>query len=248
MASVPDASSDTVFHLEHPGETDWQNENDELVEDESDEDDASLEAFDDDVHGQHDVEPTIDDLPIHDRSGVEPAIEDEPELEAAGDESDEDDYDYDWDVKEQLFGNLEQIQRSGKFYSFFQPDSSAPNPGLEIDGRGFGLPLHEHDALAIISKCHRAPYGKGTETIVNESYRKTWEIDATRIQLRHPAWPAELEKIVKTACDGMGIAGGTSAVEAQLYKLLVYEEGAMFKQHKESVPPCALCMSRANAI
>lgn len=151
--------------------------------------------------------------------------------------TDEDDYDEDWDVREQLNTDLSLIKRTGKAYAYFRPTPCAPNPGLEIAGlRRFGMPLQPQDISEIIAASHRAPYGKGTETIVNEAVRKTWEIDGDRINLRHPAWPDELNKIVATACDQLGVAGGINAVEAQLYKLLVYEEGAMFKPHKELVP------------
>lgn len=172
---------------------------------------------------------------------VEDEMNDDRDVDGEDSESnansdDSDLVDEDWDVREQLNTDLSLIQRTGDFYAYFRPSPEAPNPGLEIEGlRRFGMPLQEHDIHAIIAECHRAPYGKGTETIVNEAVRKTWEIDGHKIKLRHPAWPAELEKIVSTACDQLGVAGGTSVVEAQLYKLLVYEEGAMFKPHKESV-------------
>jgi hypothetical protein len=71
--------------------------------------------------------------------------------------------------------------------------------------------------------------------MVDENVRKTWEIDGSRVQLLHPQWPAALEKIINIACGHMGIPGGTDVVEAQLYKLLIFEKGAIFKPHKEYV-------------
>ena len=40
-------------------------------------------------------------------------------------------------------------------------------PGLEVTGLGpVALPLTENAAKELITRCHQAPYGKGTETVV----------------------------------------------------------------------------------
>jgi hypothetical protein len=138
------------------------------------------------------------------------------------------------DVAKALQVNFGRIEKPGQYFAKFK--SEMLNPGLAIGGlRKFGMPLTEHDVKAIIAESHKAPYGKGTETMIDENVRKTWEIDGRQISLLHPQWPAALDKIVNTACEQMGISGGTNAVEAQLYKLLIYEKGAMFKPHKEYV-------------
>lgn len=177
---------------------------------------------------------------FHD-ANEEESVDDSTDEEESGDDSTAEDY---WDsdmVRGCLDTDLSKIKRSGKFYAWFKPSPGASNPGLEIEGlRRFGMPLQEHDIKDMIAESHRAPYGKGTETIVNEAVRKTWEIDGNRVKLRHPAWPEEFNKIVSTACGQLGVVGGVDAVEAQLYKLLIYEEGAMFKPHKEYVPPSLL--------
>jgi hypothetical protein len=107
---------------------------------------------------------------------------------------------------------------------------------LRIEGRQFGLPLSDFDVKAIIAKSHRAPCGKGAETLANEEVHRNWEIDGRRIKLRHPNWPTVLDGIVSKVCKDLQIAGGTAAVDAQLDRLLVHEEGAMSKPHKELVP------------
>jgi hypothetical protein len=136
------------------------------------------------------------------------------------------------DVRDSLKTQFERIENPGRFYATFQ--SEGLNPGLAIGGlRKFGSPLVEHDVRAIIAESHKAPYGKGTETLVDEEVRKTWEIDGRQISLLHPQWPDALEKIIDATCEQMGIPGGGTAVEAQLYKLLIYENGAMFKPHRE---------------
>ena len=109
------------------------------------------------------------------------------------------------------------------------------NPGLEIDGLGkFGVPLSESEISRIITSSRQAPFGKGSDTIVDTSVRKTWEIDASRINLRHPKWKCQQDGILEEACDRLGIPKGSNYVRAELYKLLVYGEGAMFKPHKDT--------------
>ena len=109
------------------------------------------------------------------------------------------------------------------------------NPGLQIEGLGtFGMPLSPPEIQRIIHHSKRAPFGKGEQTIVDESVRKTWEIDACKLGLNHPKWrPREMD-ILEQACNELGISKGAEYVEAQLYKLLVYEPGAMFRAHKDT--------------
>lgn len=38
------------------------------------------------------------------------------------------------------------------------------------------------DARILVQASHRAPFGKGTETVIDEAVRKTWEVDAGEIQ------------------------------------------------------------------
>jgi hypothetical protein len=56
----------------------------------------------------------------------------------------------------------------------FQILATSPNPALKIKDTGtVGLPLSSRDAAAIKEASHPAPFGKGSETI----------IDGTRITL-----------------------------------------------------------------
>jgi hypothetical protein len=162
--------------------------------------------------------------------------DEEHSADLSEDEADDAQSEDDQNVKLDLAAALDSIKGTGGFYAHFTLKSAA-NPGLEIEGlRRFGMPLSEFDVKAIIAESGRAPYGKGTETLVNEDVRRTFDIDGARVKLRHPQWSTELDKMVTQACNQLGVPGGTKAVEAQLYKLLVYDEGAMFKPHKESVP------------
>ena len=94
------------------------------------------------------------------------------------------------------------------------------------------LPLSEDDAQTLVRESHQAPFGKGTETVIDESVRKTWEIDAGKVQFLNTRWQHCLDQIVKNVAEELGVAGN---VCAEFYKMLLYEKGAMFKPHKEYV-------------
>lgn len=174
-----------------------------------------------------------------------------PIAKAIPDEESGDEYDSDMDeqdMKESLDTLLAKIKTRGSFATAVQY-STLPLPGLDIKGIGLvGLPLDQHTAQSIINGCHKAPYGKGnvergisvrtqadgtigSETIVNESVRKTWELNPDRFDFRNPKWEPTVQKMAQSAARELGIPGKAS-VNAELYKLLLYER-AMFKAHQE---------------
>jgi len=105
-------------------------------------------------------------------------------------------------------------------------------PALEIEGVGrISLPLPESQARQLIEVAEPAPYGRGAETVLDPDYRRTWQIDAERIRLRGAAWQRDLDAIVRHAAEGLGVEG---SVKAQLYKLLVYDQGCFFLPHRDS--------------
>ncbi|HEB77141.1 MAG TPA: 2OG-Fe(II) oxygenase [Methylothermaceae bacterium] len=105
-------------------------------------------------------------------------------------------------------------------------------PVLEVEGVGrIALPLLETQARQLIDAAEAAPYGRGSETLHDPDYRRTWQIDAGRIRLRGVAWEKDLEAIVRRAAEGLGVEG---PVAAQPYKLLIYEPGCFFLPHRDT--------------
>lgn len=137
------------------------------------------------------------------------------------------------DLRARLDDCLSNIQSSGSF-ALFAHLKNPPNPGLHLKNGGtIGLPLSDRDAEVIIAASHAAPFGKGEETIVDSSVRKTWELSPTDFGIRNPAWQEFLKSIVAQVSAGLGVDMTGDAVSAELYKLLLYDEGAMFKAHQE---------------
>lgn len=110
----------------------------------------------------------------------------------------------------------------------------APNPGLFVHGVGpIGMPLSESDAGAIAQASHQAPFGKGEQTVVDTSFRKTWELNASQLQFRKPEWLPFIDGLKTEIAEKLGVAGGPNAMKLELYKMLLYEQGAFFNKHVE---------------
>jgi len=150
-----------------------------------------------------------------------------------GSETDDNDFQDLGLLKQDLFECLANIKAPGDF-SLFGTLKDAPNPGLLLKNGGLvGLPLSDRDAAAIVGASHQAPFGKGEETVVDETVRKTWELSHSEFALINPAWEPYLETIVAKVSAGLGVDSTGKGVRAELYKMLLYDEGAMLKPHQE---------------
>ena len=135
-------------------------------------------------------------------------------------------------IKRKLASCLLGVKYVGSFAAF-KASQKNTDPGLHIDGVGqIRLPLAPNDAVAIMAAGTQAVFGRGSSTIMDKSFRNTKELSLDQFQLRNPAWSQEIIGILTTLTKELGIRENPSGVEAKLYKLLLYEEGAMFKAHK----------------
>ncbi|KAL2057964.1 hypothetical protein ABVK25_001581 [Lepraria finkii] len=136
--------------------------------------------------------------------------------------------------KKDLFDRIFEVHSTGSFATFGIIDSFV-HPGISVDPIGtVRLPLSEEDAHTLVQASHKAPFGKGTETVVDESVRKTWEIDAGKIHFLNKAWQSCLDRTVEHVAGELGVADGAINVRAEFYKMLLYGKGAMFKAHKDT--------------
>lgn len=132
-----------------------------------------------------------------------------------------------------LRGALDGIKPAGSFASF--NTLSSLNLGLAVQDVGtIAMPLQEPQAKQIIEKARRSPYGKGEETVVDMSVRNTWELDPDQFELQGTGWESLLTVMLGHVKKSLGVA---SPIRAELYKMLLYEPGAMFKSHTEWVAP-----------
>jgi len=134
------------------------------------------------------------------------------------------------DLPIDLAAVLQQVSRPGDFYAAGTIDIHTPR--LEVDGVGpIALPLLPVQAAQLLEVAEQAPYGRGTETLVDTDVRRTWQIDADRLHIAGRHWEEDLDRILRRVTDGLGVAG---QVRAEPYKLLVYDTGSFFLTHRDT--------------
>jgi len=125
---------------------------------------------------------------------------------------------------------LTQLQRPGDFFATGTLDIHPPR--LAVDGVGpIALPLLPFQADQLVAVAEQAPYGRGSETLVDTEVRRTWQIDAARVQLDGRRWAEDLAEIVTRVGAGLGVDG---RIKADLYKLLIYDTGSFFVSHRDT--------------
>uniref|UniRef100_A0A0L0NGR3 Prolyl 4-hydroxylase alpha subunit Fe(2+) 2OG dioxygenase domain-containing protein n=1 Tax=Tolypocladium ophioglossoides (strain CBS 100239) TaxID=1163406 RepID=A0A0L0NGR3_TOLOC len=134
-------------------------------------------------------------------------------------------------LKQDLLSDFSSIQTPGSFASFGALARQPPT-GLFVEGVGdIAMPLGEAQARQLMAKARQAPYGKGSDTIVDTAVRNTWELDAEHFTFRDPAWPGYVRALCARVAQDLGI---NTTIRAEIYKMLVYERGAMFKVHTDT--------------
>lgn len=99
-------------------------------------------------------------------------------------------------LKENILNCLKDLKGSGKFISLNTTEFKFP--GLEVNGVGeIAYPINQAQAKALIQVAQKAPFGKGSETIVDKSVRSAWEIDGKALTFNGRGWPSFLDKIIK---------------------------------------------------
>jgi hypothetical protein len=129
---------------------------------------------------------------------------------------------------------LEKLLASLGEASEFQTQGVLPAvlPGLEVEGVGpVGLPITADEARKLVAVAQQAPYGRGTETIVDTDVRRVWQIEPSRLALRNPEWEAQVRAAVAAIAERFAIPG---KVRHELYKLLIYEAGSFFAPHRDT--------------
>lgn len=135
------------------------------------------------------------------------------------------------DFKKELTESLAKIASSGAFFSAGVNDFCFPKMSVKnLDEIAF--PLNKIQIQALISVAHKAPFGKGSETILDPNVRNCWEIDASQIEFEGNNWGNLINKTITKIKPVLGIED--KGIEAHLYKMLIYEEGDFFLPHKDS--------------
>lgn len=133
------------------------------------------------------------------------------------------------ELAERLRAHLSDVDRPAEFAvaGLYQ----TPMPDIEVDGVGpLAFPLLAVQAEQLAGVAAAAPYGRGPDTIVDETVRKTWQIAPSNLRIRSEPWETTIAAIVSEAGRRLGV----DDAQAELYKLLLYEEGGFFAEHRDS--------------
>jgi len=123
-----------------------------------------------------------------------------------------------------------RVTGTGDFHSTGQAPFFLP--GIEVEGLGelaFPLPASQVKELILLAEV--APYGLGEKTVLDESVRKCWQLDAALLSFKAPEWQEFLDRTVASVRENLGVEGRISAIP---YKLLVYGEGGHFRAHRDT--------------
>jgi hypothetical protein len=105
-------------------------------------------------------------------------------------------------------------------------------PAIDVDGVGrIAFPVLPMQAERLVAIAEAAPYGRGEETIVDRDIRRTWQIDPGRIRIGGRHWQESLAALVADAACSLGVG---EPVAADFYKLLVYDAGSFFVDHRDT--------------
>ena len=135
------------------------------------------------------------------------------------------------DFKKELAEALNKVTSSGTFFSAGVNDFCFPKMSVKnLDEIAF--PLNKLQIQALISVAHKAPFGKGSDTILDPNVRNCWEIDASQITFEGGNWNNLVDKTITQIKPDLGIEN--KQIAAHLYKMLIYEAGDFFLPHKDS--------------
>ena len=130
----------------------------------------------------------------------------------------------------QLADLLGKARRPGDFYA--QGKVELLSPSLSVQGVGpIALPLLAEQAAQLAAVAEQAPYGRGPDTIIDTAVRNTRQIGPDRIDLGGRHWPKTLATILDSVARGLGVS---DPIEAEFYKMLIYETGSFFVGHRDT--------------
>ena len=133
-------------------------------------------------------------------------------------------------IANDLAEGLSTLRRPGDFFASGTIELMAPL--LEVAGVGpVALPLLPVQAEQLVAVAERAPYGRGEETLVDTAVRRTWQIGADQVRIQGKHWTRTVDSILARVAEGLGV---DEPVAAELYKLLVYDQGSFFLSHRDT--------------
>jgi predicted 2-oxoglutarate/Fe(II)-dependent dioxygenase YbiX len=134
-----------------------------------------------------------------------------------------------------LLNSLRSVERPGEFCVGGIREIFMPT--IDVDGVGrVAFPVLPVQAERLVAIAEAAPYGRGEETVVDREVRKTWQVDSAKVRIGGRHWEKTLAGLVADIALGLGV---NEPVAADFYKLLVYDTGSFFVDHRDTEKvPC----------
>jgi len=125
---------------------------------------------------------------------------------------------------------LGKTRRPGDFYARGKVELLPPS--FSVQGVGpIALPLLPGQVAQLVAAAEQAPYGRGPDTIIDTAVRNTLQIGPDRVDIGGRHWPKTLATILDSAVKGLGVS---DPIEAEFYKMLIYEPGSFFVSHRDT--------------
>ncbi|EQC25454.1 hypothetical protein SDRG_16673 [Saprolegnia diclina VS20] len=135
------------------------------------------------------------------------------------------------DTKTLLWSILDSVVTEGTFATGNQLPDAFPPSLLRVDGVGrIAFPLCPEQAVTLKAACSISPFGRGHDTVIDTNVRRSVEAPADKVHLS-PAWTAAVNQLAIDACEKLDLS---FAVDAHLYKQLLYEAGDFFLEHQDT--------------
>jgi predicted 2-oxoglutarate/Fe(II)-dependent dioxygenase YbiX len=129
-----------------------------------------------------------------------------------------------------LLTSLRSVERPGDFCVGGIREIFMPT--IDVDGVGrIAFPILPVQAERLIAIAESAPYGRGEETVVDRDVRRSWQIDSAKVRIGGRHWDKTLASLVADVALGLGVS---EPVAAEFYKLLVYDTGSFFVDHRDT--------------
>jgi hypothetical protein len=129
-----------------------------------------------------------------------------------------------------LLDTLRSVERPGAFCVGGIREIFMPT--IDVDGVGrIAFPIVSVQAERLVAIAEAAPYGRGEETVFDREVRRTWQLDPATVRIGGRHWEKTLAGLVADIALGLGVS---EPVAADFYKLLVYDTGGFFVDHRDT--------------
>ncbi len=129
-----------------------------------------------------------------------------------------------------LLNGLRSVERPGDFCVGGIREIFMPT--IDVDGVGrIAFPILPVQIERLVEIAEAAPYGRGEETVVDRAVRRTWQIDSAKVRIGGRHWEKTLAGLVADIARGLGVS---EPVAADFYKLLAYDTGSFFVDHRDT--------------